>query len=72
MKGEGKVLQTAQLWVLPHLLLLPRWVDRAGPTVWRVGRVLARPPWRARGRVLLFALQPPVSRWMGRNLLLGL
>lgn len=55
----------------PHLLPLPTWGDGADPCL-QYGQVLARSPWPARGHVLLSALQPPVSRWMGRNLLSGL
>lgn len=53
LREEGEVLHTAELWILPGLIFL---VDGAGPTAWSVGRVLAGPRRRARGRVLLSAL----------------
>lgn len=71
-RGGKGVADSTTLGLRCPPLPLPKGVEGAAPTGRSAGRVLARPPWPGRGCVLLSAPQPPVSRWMGRNLLLGL
>lgn len=73
MKGEGKVLQTAQRLVLSVLIFpFPSGRKRQVPVpgAWAGSRPGQRG--KAEAGCCSLPCSPPASRWMGRNLPLGL